>query len=256
MLVSLAVAPAAGMALVAVVVVVVAVLAWRVGPPAERWSLAKAFGALAVLVGAAAAGVVLFSLVGGVELGAEPPPLEAGLLGTVFGGLCATALVLRFAESRALGLHLELRPRHWGEAAAGMLGFLVLSTAWSLGLEAAGVEVEAQQVLGELLGAAPAVQVLIVLYAVVGAPVIEELLFRGALVPPLARRLGPALAAVVSGLLFGLAHASDPVAVLPLTVLGVGLALLRLRTGSVVPGLAVHVVNNLIAVLSFAALSA
>jgi membrane protease YdiL (CAAX protease family) len=61
---------------------------------------------------------------------------------------------------------------------------------------------------------------------------------------------------VLSGLLFGLAHASDPVAVMPLTVLGIGLAVLRLRSGSVVPGLAVHVVNNLIALVSFAVLSA
>lgn len=253
---SLAVAPAASVALSVAVVAVVTALAWRVGPPKPQWSLAVAFGALAMLVGSAAAGVVLLSLMWGVELGTEPPPLEAGLLGTVFGGLSATALVLRFAESRALGLHLKVSRRHWGEAAAGTVGFLLLSTCWSLALDAAGVEVEAQQVLGELVGAATEVQVLIVLYAVLGAPLFEEILFRGALVPPLARRLGPTLAAVISGLLFGLAHASDPVAVMPLTVLGIGLALLRLRSGSVVPGLAVHVVNNLIALVSFAVLSA
>lgn len=248
-------APAAVGVLLCALVVGVLGLAWRVGPPAPRWSLAAALGALAVLVGGAAAGVVLFSLLWGVELGSEAAPLEAGLLGTILGGLSATAVVLRIAERRALGLHGAVRARHWGEAAGGFLLFLAASTAWSLGLEAVGVEVEAQQVLAELLGASPPVQLLIVLYAILGAPLFEELLFRGALVPPLARRVGAPLAALLSGLLFGMAHAADPVAVVPLTVLGIGLALLRLRTSSVLPGLVIHVLNNLIALVSFVLLA-
>ena len=74
------------------------------------------------------------------------------------------------------------------------------------------------------------------------APVVEELTFRG-LGFTLFERFGRWAAIVLVGLAFGLAHGL--VEGLPLLFLfGAGLAYLRSRTGSVYPGMLVHVIYN------------
>jgi sodium transport system permease protein len=70
----------------------------------------------------------------------------------------------------------------------------------------------------------------------------EELLFRGLIFSGL-RRLGAWPAVLLSALLFGLAHASI-YRLLPTMVLGLILGLVRWRSGSVVPGMVMHAVNN------------
>ena len=57
------------------------------------------------------------------------------------------------------------------------------------------------------------------------------------------RRLGPWPAVLITALLFGLAHASI-YRLLPTLILGVILGVLRWRSGSVLPGIAMHAVNN------------
>jgi hypothetical protein len=80
------------------------------------------------------------------------------------------------------------------------------------------------------------------------APVVEELIFRG-MGYSLLERFGRAVAIVVVGVAFGLAHGL--VDALPLlATLGAGLAWLRSKTGSVYPGMATHAIFNGIAVLS------
>jgi membrane protease YdiL (CAAX protease family) len=79
------------------------------------------------------------------------------------------------------------------------------------------------------------------------APVVEELTFRG-LGYSLLEPLGRTAAVLWVGLAFGLAHGL--VEGLPiLIVFGAGLALLRARTGSVVPGMVVHSAFNAIALV-------
>jgi len=79
------------------------------------------------------------------------------------------------------------------------------------------------------------------------APFAEELIFRGFVWDSLERELGSGVACLLSSLLFALYHV-DPlhvVSVLPLSFL---LGALRLRTGSIVPAIAAHFGNNLLAV--------
>lgn len=82
--------------------------------------------------------------------------------------------------------------------------------------------------------------------------VCEEILFRGVILPSLARSLRPIGAALASALLFGLIHldaAGDAAAFtrIPFAILvGVGLGLLRVRTGSLVPPILGHAVLNTI----------
>jgi membrane protease YdiL (CAAX protease family) len=89
------------------------------------------------------------------------------------------------------------------------------------------------------------------------APVAEEFFFRGFLFGVLrrwrvrvaGRELGPWLAAVVVGLLFGLAHtgSASPEYLVPLGFLGFVLCLIRWRTGSLYPCMALHAFNNSLA---------
>jgi membrane protease YdiL (CAAX protease family) len=79
--------------------------------------------------------------------------------------------------------------------------------------------------------------------ATVLAPVFEETLFRGVLLPSLARRLGPMPAVLASAAVFALAHLSITELV-PLLVLGVGLGWLRWRTGRLAASVLMHSLWN------------
>jgi len=77
---------------------------------------------------------------------------------------------------------------------------------------------------------------------VVAIPITEEIVFRGALYGGLRRILPPAVAMLISGALFGALH--DGVAMLPTATLGVLLAWLYERTGSLTTPCLVHVLQN------------
>jgi membrane protease YdiL (CAAX protease family) len=89
------------------------------------------------------------------------------------------------------------------------------------------------------------------------APICEETFFRGFLFGTLrrlplrfgTRDLGPWVAAVVVAILFGLAHtgSANPEYLVPLGLLGLLLCLVRWRTRSLYPGMALHSANNSIA---------
>jgi membrane protease YdiL (CAAX protease family) len=81
------------------------------------------------------------------------------------------------------------------------------------------------------------------------APVAEETFFRGLLFPMLRERWGTIAGVIVTGAIFSLVHASGspPEALIVLFVLGAGLCLLYLRTGSLLPCIGLHALNNAIA---------
>jgi membrane protease YdiL (CAAX protease family) len=81
------------------------------------------------------------------------------------------------------------------------------------------------------------------------APLAEEVFFRGFLFPVLRSRWGTAAGVIATGALFSLVHASGSPAeaLIVLFVLGAGLCLLYLRTGSLLPCIGVHALNNAIA---------
>ena len=91
--------------------------------------------------------------------------------------------------------------------------------------------------------------VVLVAVVVVGAPVVEELFFRGLLLRSLARRIGTPGAVIVSAVLFGLAH-YEPVQLPVLVLFGAALGLLAVRTGRLGPGICAHAAFNAVAVYS------
>jgi membrane protease YdiL (CAAX protease family) len=92
----------------------------------------------------------------------------------------------------------------------------------------------------------PLVVALFVLGVAVTAPIVEEIAFRGYLFAALTRWRGPWPAAVVSGILFGAAHIAvyPPEFLPPLAVAGVVLAMVFWFTGSLLPAIALHAINN------------
>lgn len=164
--------------------------------------------------------------------------------------LVAAAYLLARMQSRPAAVDFGLRPtRLWrsvGLLIAVWIGFYAISAVWSL-----VVGVEGEQTLPEDLGAdGPLVNVLAVVFVItIVAPLGEELFFRGFFFGALRNWRGPWLAAVLTGLVFGLVHAgSSPVGYLvPLAALGIGLCLLYEWTGSLYPSIALHALNNCVA---------
>jgi sodium transport system permease protein len=71
----------------------------------------------------------------------------------------------------------------------------------------------------------------------------EEALFRGPILRGLTARLSPLAAAALTGLLFGLFH-FDLWRLLPTGLLGLMLSMIALRSGSILPAMLAHAVNN------------
>jgi len=93
---------------------------------------------------------------------------------------------------------------------------------------------------------------LIVLQAVVLAPLVEEVLFRGVLFQVLWQRTGRVwLSAFASGFLFGVIHPQFLGGILVVTVLGVILAMVYAHTRSLLPCMLIHALNNGMALLAF-----
>jgi membrane protease YdiL (CAAX protease family) len=94
-------------------------------------------------------------------------------------------------------------------------------------------------------------------FVCVVAPIAEEFFFRGFIFGALrrmrivigGREVGTWVAAAVTGLLFGLAHTGSASSqyLIPLGFLGFVLCLLRWRTGSLYPCMALHSINNSLA---------
>lgn len=87
------------------------------------------------------------------------------------------------------------------------------------------------------------------LAAVIIAPIIEEYVFRGwgMICLPVATR--PYLSIVLNGLIFGICH-FEPSLLIPLTYLGIMIAWVRYRSGSILPGIIFHLINNSLALLA------
>jgi membrane protease YdiL (CAAX protease family) len=169
-------------------------------------------------------------------------------LGIVVGDLLLVATVIGFAirgTERLGAATLGIRRTSWGPAIGW--GAAVLFAAYAVdGLLAGLFGVGGHRHYHHF---AAGIAVLITLGVAVTAPLAEEITFRGFLFPALTRWRGPWLAAAITGLLFGAAHvAALPAALLPgVAFFGFGACLLFWFTGSLLPGVAVHSLNNAVA---------
>lgn len=98
--------------------------------------------------------------------------------------------------------------------------------------------------------------VVLALLVCVGSPLVEELFFRGLLLRGLlgrlghlGPRLGPALAVVATGILFGLAHA-EGLQLPALAAFGIVLSYLAWRSGRLGPGIVAHAAFNAVTMVA------
>lgn len=83
--------------------------------------------------------------------------------------------------------------------------------------------------------------------AVIGAPLIEETFFRGALFGALRRRFGFWPGVLLSSGVFAILHPQLPLGFIPIFTIGAGFAMLAHWRKSLVPGMVAHALNNWIA---------
>lgn len=103
-----------------------------------------------------------------------------------------------------------------------------------------------QEDIAEGFGPLP-IQVALIVFA---AAISEELCFRGMLFGGLRQRLPRSAAALLSAAVFGGLHAATGLSAVPLLIaFGFILALLYEKTGSIVPGILLHMLNNSVALL-------
>ncbi|TAN25396.1 MAG: CPBP family intramembrane metalloprotease [Actinomycetota bacterium] len=97
---------------------------------------------------------------------------------------------------------------------------------------------------------------ILALFLAVGAPIVEELYFRGLLLGSLKYRFSRLpesassfLAAIISSILFGLAH-GEPLQLLGLAFFGLILAAMRLKFGRIGPGMFAHGAFNAVTLIA------
>ncbi|HKB51155.1 MAG TPA: type II CAAX endopeptidase family protein [Solirubrobacterales bacterium] len=208
-----------------------------------------------------AIGGVLLALGVGIALG-----IPAVIIDSPANGDLSTAANIVVQLATALGFLLVpiAIASRWGEAPVGQalrrLGVRSFSPGalkWMLAaigayLVAAAVYAAIfgtpeQKDIAESFGTVP-VQVLLIVFA---APISEEICFRGMLFGGLRKRLPRLAAALISALIFGGLHALTGLsAVPPLIAFGFILALLYEKTGSIVPGVILHMLNNSVALIA------
>ncbi|HEX5610099.1 MAG TPA: CPBP family intramembrane glutamic endopeptidase [Solirubrobacterales bacterium] len=169
-------------------------------------------------------------------------------LGTAAGFLMVPMAIAAQRGAETLGeifSRLGLRrfqPSAFGWIAAAVGAYLAFALFYSLLV----VEPE-QKDIAEGFGALP-VQILLIAIA---APISEEICFRGMLFGGLREKLSRVPAALIAGALFGGLHVlTGATAVPPLIVFGFVLCLLYEKTGSIVPGILLHMLNNSVALLA------
>lgn len=231
------------------------------GPPAptgpDRWpASAGVLAMIAAIVGGLVVGLLIgvVAEIAGADVFVEGKDAPAGVViagayaqGVLFAG--AAVLFARLsgpASAADFGLRRTPFWRAVGLIIAVYVGLLITAALWWTLVGAPGDE-ELLDSLG--VDRSTLLLVLGAIAVCVFAPIGEEVLFRGFMFPAMRNRLGVAGGAIATGAVFGLLHAfSSPAeALVPLAVFGALLCLLYQATGSLYPCIALHAINNSIA---------
>jgi membrane protease YdiL (CAAX protease family) len=221
--------------------------------PATAW--APLYAPLALIAGFGAsvfagAFVALIAALTGSSL--AHPPSSVELISTLAQDVLLVTSAVFFAarvgrpRPDQFGLRTTRIGRALGFLGLGYLAFLIFSSAWESLLHLNDKEQVVQQ-LGANDGAVALVAV--VALTCVVAPICEEFFFRGFFFAALSNWRGPWTAAVITGAVFGAIHAGSAPAgdLVPLAFFGFALCIIRWRTGSLYPCIALHALNNCVA---------
>jgi uncharacterized protein len=165
--------------------------------------------------------------------------LQLSMLGLVYARAVRPGLV----TVHGLGFRIEGLGRMIRMGLLGGLALFGLNVVTGLLLTALGVEATQLEMFA-WVRALPYVQFLVVLLlGSVLAPLAEEVFFRGFVYQTYKRRYSPLVAALLSSVLFASLHVNLQ-AFMPILLMGLLLAWLYQRTGSLLPGTLAHGLNN------------
>jgi membrane protease YdiL (CAAX protease family) len=223
-------------------------------PESPQWKPWMALAALVAAFGGALFGALVIGVIGSAAGSsfADPSP-AVSISSTIVQDLSFIGAALLFANisARPLPEQFGLRPtRFWpavGWMAAAFAAFYAFTLVWVAILGVSPDDTKLPDELG-VKDSTYALLAVAFLVAVV-APIAEEFFFRGFFYGSLRNWKGPWPAAVINGLVFGAIHVGSAEAafLLPLGFFGFSLCLLRERTGSLYPGIALHCMNNSLA---------
>jgi membrane protease YdiL (CAAX protease family) len=217
-------------------------------------SLSQVFWSFAILLGISGLGsaVALAALDQPLSidaLPADPAVLLSLVLSSAVGLLASLVFAIRCAGWSCVRFSpLPERVMAWALALVPVA--LTLSYFWTLFLESWTGPIAPQLFVQGVLEADDT-RVLAVagFYAVIGAPILEEALFRGFMLPVMIQRVGRWPGIFLNAALFGLIHAADPWAIVPVVGVGVMAAWLRDKSGGLGAGILFHATNNLCALI-------
>jgi len=161
------------------------------------------------------------------------------------GGAVAVASRRKGTGSLATDFGLRIEGRDVGPGLlAGVLSQLVLIPLLYVPVHRLFPDVDVSQEAEKVTDLAQGGGIAVIAACIVlGAPLIEELFFRGLLQRAAGRRFGPRAAIAISAVTFGLVH-FQPVQLLGLVAFGVVLGVLAQRAGRLGPSLVAHMAFN------------
>jgi membrane protease YdiL (CAAX protease family) len=223
-------------------------------PESPRWKPWMAWAALVAAFAGALVGALVIGVIGSAAGSSftDPSPAVSDVALIVQDlSFIGAALLFANISSRPLPEQFGLRPtRFWpavGWMAAAFAAFYAFTLVWVAIL---GVSPDDTKLPDELGVKDSTYALLAVAFLVtVVAPIAEEFFFRGFFFGALRNWKGLWPAALLTGLVFGAIHVGSAEAafLLPLGFFGFCLCLLRERTGSLYPGIALHCMNNSLA---------
>jgi membrane protease YdiL (CAAX protease family) len=226
----------------------------REAPERPRWKPWTAWVALLGAFGGALMGALLVGVVGalaGADI-SDPTP-AVNIAATIVQDMCFVAAAVLFAgmAGRPLPAQFGLRrTRFWpalGWMALGFAAFYVVTVVW---VAIVGADTDDSKLPDQLgVDRSTAAMLAAAFLVSVVAPIAEEFFFRGFFFGALRNWKGLWPAAIITGLVFGAIHVGSADAALlpPLAFFGFVLCLVRERTGSLLPCIALHCANNSLA---------
>jgi uncharacterized protein len=229
-------------------------------PPWPVWTVPAGLGlglAFTLLTGSI---VLAVGAASGTSLSNEPPAVN--IAESVAQDASFVAAVLCFAVFMFRGRPADFGFRRvpiglaFGAFLTAGIGYYVISYFYTVALNVHGRDTLPS---GFGVNSSTAALIATTIFVCLVAPIAEELIFRGFIFGALRRirlpiggeHAGTWLAAVITGVLFGAAHVGGTATagqLIQLGFLGFVLCLLRWRTGSLYPGMALHSLNNALAI--------